>query len=389
MGNVLIKSILSVIMIVSSYTALPDSNLINDGVDSIIIETEIEQYLSKMTTEDKIAQMFILRPETLSGEKLTAGESMQAGINDHPVGGFILFGDNLSGEEQTRAMISDIQNYSHDRIGLPMFICVDEEGGSVLRISGSGKFDVPGIPSMASIGAAGDTDQAYNAGSEIGEYLSDLGFNVDFAPVADVLTNPDNVDVRYRSFGSDPNLVADMVCSFQDGLESCGVYSTLKHFVGNGDTTADTHKGYAYSLKTKEDLFQCDLIPYIKSIEEGRADFIMVGHTTLPNISGEQVPNSVSYPVMSELLRDELGYGGITLTDSFEMGAVVQQYSNAHAAVTSVKAGADIILMPADFAEAYDGLLDAVYSNEITMDRIDNSIRRILKVKLDMMKNQK
>ena len=386
MENILIKSILSVIMIVSSYTALPDSNLINDGVDSIITETEIEQYLSKMTTEDKIAQMFILRPETLSGSKLTAGESMQVGINDHPVGGFILFGDNLSGEEQTRAMISDIQNYSYDRTGLPMFICVDEEGGSVLRISDSGKFDVPGITSMASIGAAGDTDQAYNSGSEIGEYLSELGFNVDFAPVADVITNPDNVDVKNRAFGSDPNLVADMVCAFQNGLESQGVCSTLKHFVGSGDTTSDTHRGYAYSLKTKEDLFQCDLIPYMKSIEEGRADLIMVGHTTLPNVSGEQVPNSLSYPVISEILRDELEYDGLVITDSLEMGAVVQQYTNARAAVTAVRAGADILLMPADFGEAYDGLLDAVYGNEITMDRIDNSVRRILRVKLGIMK---
>ena len=346
----------------------------------------VEELLSSLSLEEKVAQLFVALPEQLIGNvsRVTAaGEATREAINNRPVGGIVYLESNLVSPEQTKTMLQNVQQYSMDRLNLPMFLCVDEEGGQVTRLAGKAGFDLPVYDNMSVIGSQGDTEQAYQMGESIGQYLDDLGFNTDFAPVADVLTNPNNQVVRYRSFGSDPETVKDMTDAVSRGLASKKILATYKHFPGHGNTAADTHAGYAYSNKTKEELYQCELIPFIQGIED-EVPFIMMGHISLPNIVGDDTPASLSKTIVTDLLIDELGYKGIIITDALNMGAVSQQYSSAQAAVKALNAGVDMLLMPADFNAAYQGVLAAVQSGEISEERINKSVEKILKAKMSL-----
>ena len=347
----------------------------------------VEELLSSLSLEEKVAQLFVVLPEQLIGNvsRVTAaGEATREAINNRPVGGIVYLESNLVSPEQTKTMLQNVQQYSMDRLNLPMFLCVDEEGGQVTRLAGKAGFDLPVYDNMSVIGSQGDTEQAYQMGESIGQYLYDLGFNTDFAPVADVLTNPNNQVVRYRSFGSDPEMVKNMTDAVSRGLASKKILATYKHFPGHGNTAADTHAGYAYSDKTKEELYQCELIPFIQGIED-EVPFIMMGHISLPNVVGDDTPASLSKTIVTDLLIDELGYKGIIITDALNMGAVSQQYSSAQAAVNALNAGVDMLLMPADFNVAYQGVLAAVQSGEISEERIDESVEKILKTKIGML----
>lgn len=347
---------------------------------------EIEAYLSRMTLEEKVAQMFIITPESLvSGVSCVtaAGNQTKQAFDEIPVGGFIYMGKNLLEETQVQTMLANVQRYSLERTGLPAFLCVDEEGGTVARIGGSGNFSVPKIENMSEIGQAEDADRAEEVGEILGSYLSNLGFNVDFAPVADVLSQSKNTVVKVRSFGSDPEIVSQCSQAVAKGLESQGVYATYKHFPGHGATEGDTHAGYAYTTKTLEELKNCELIPFQEGIDQG-ISFIMAGHISLPNVIGDDTPASLSKVMIQEILREQMHYDGLVVTDALNMGAVSSQYSSEQAAVKAIQAGADLLLMPADFHQAYKGVLLAVEQGEITEERIDESLRRILNVKLDM-----
>lgn len=350
---------------------------------------EVERYLEKMTLEEKVAQLFIILPESLMKvDRVTAaGETTRNAINQIPVGGFIYMAENLVSADQVKSMLSNVQAYSVERTGLLAFLSVDEEGGTVTRISGKGKFDVPDIGDMAAVGQANDLEQARRIGSDMGTYLADLGFNMDFAPVADVLSNPENTVVKSRSFGSDPQLVSDMCLALAKGLGEQGIISVFKHFPGHGATAGDTHKGYAFTDKTLEDLVQCELVPFQRCIDES-AGIIMVGHISLPNVIGDNTPASLSPVIINELLRDKMGYDGLVVTDALGMGAIVGQYSSAEAAVKVLEAGADLILMPHNFEEAYQGVIDGVKDKTLSPERIDESLRRILKVKLQMKRDR-
>lgn len=346
----------------------------------------VEELLSSLSLEEKVAQLFVVLPEQLIGNvsRVTAaGEATREAINNRPVGGIVYLESNLVSPEQTKTMLQNVQQYSMDRLNLPMFLCVDEEGGQVTRLAGKAGFDLPVYDNMSVIGSQGDTEQAYQMGESIGQYLYDLGFNTDFAPVADVLTNPNNQVVSYRSFGSDPETVKDMTDAVSRGLASKKILATYKHFPGHGNTAADTHAGYAYSNKTKEELYQCELIPFIQGIED-EVPFIMMGHISLPNIVGDDTPASLSKTIVTDLLIDELGYKGIIITDALNMGAVSQQYSSAQATVKALNAGVDMLLMPADFNAAYQGVLAAVQSGEISEERINKSVEKILKAKMSL-----
>lgn len=346
----------------------------------------VEELLSSLSLEEKVAQLFVVLPEQLIGNvsRVTAaGEATREAINNRPVGGIVYLESNLVSPEQTKTMLQNVQQYSMDRLNLPMFLCVDEEGGQVTRLARKAGFDLPVYDNMSVIGSQGDTEQAYQMGESIGQYLYDLGFNTDFAPVADVLTNPNNQVVSYRSFGSDPETVKDMTDAVSRGLASKKILATYKHFPGHGNTAADTHAGYAYSNKTKEELYQCELIPFIQGIED-EVPFIMMGHISLPNIVGDDTPASLSKTIVTDLLIDELGYKGIIITDALNMGAVSQQYSSAQAAVKALNAGVDMLLMPADFNAAYQGVLAAVQSGEISEERINKSVEKILKAKMSL-----
>ncbi len=210
---------------------------------------KIADIIGRMTLEEKAAQLFVVLPEALIegvSAVTQAGDATKEAVSEFPVSGFIYMQNNLQSPEQVKEMLSNVQSYSMERIGLPAFLCVDEEGGKVARISGTDNFSIPGFEGMDEVGQSQNTKRAKDIGNTIGEYLSGFGFNVDFAPVADVLSNPQNEVVKQRSFGSDPGLVSDMALAVMEGLWEQGVYASYKHFPGHGMTAGDTHEGYAY-----------------------------------------------------------------------------------------------------------------------------------------------
>ena len=372
---------------VSTEEGQPDSVLSDDGSAS---ESSIEEraagLVQKMSIEEKVAQMFVVLPEALvSGvDGVTeAGEATREAFNEFPVGGIVYLAANLQSYDQVKSMLANVQDYSEERIGLPLFLCVDEEGGKVARVAKSGILDVEPFASMAVIGSRRNVEEAYHVGTSIGQYLHELGFTVDFAPVADVWTNPENQVVKDRSFGSDPNVVSEMASAVAKGLSENGVLAAYKHFPGHGSTAADTHAGYAYTDKTLEELYQNEFIPFQAGIEQG-IPFIMAAHISLPQVTGDDVPASLSPGIIAELLRGEMGYQGIIITDAMNMGAIIQQYSSGEAAVKAIQAGNDMILMPEDAKEAYRGVLQAVADGTIAKERIDESVIRIVRTKLQM-----
>lgn len=352
-------------------------------VDEAVLEHQTQELLASMTLEQKVYQMFIVTPEMLTdGSAVTSvDEAARSALKERPVGGLVYFSKNLTDAQQTKELLSRMQAFSIEIEGLALFQCVDEEGGKVARIGNHKGFDVPKVGAMGKISTAED---AYAAGSTIGAYLCELGFTLDFAPDADVLTNPENTVIGNRSFGEDAEQVLRFASAYSDGLHAHGVLSTFKHFPGHGATEADTHDGYACTGKTYEELRQADLVPFAGAREAG-IDCVMVSHIAVPNVTGNNTPCSLSYQMITEVLRGALQYDGIIVTDAMNMGAIVSQYDSDDAAVAAVKAGVDMILMPEDLQLAAEGVLAAVRSGVITEDRIDASVRRLIRVKL---KNQ-
>ena len=348
-------------------------------------QTKIQNLLDKMTLEQKIGQLFIVTPEELTGvdDATAAGQTTHDALATYPVGGLCYFAKNITGADQLRTMISNTKTYcSQVGAGIAPFISVDEEGGSrVARVANSGYFDVKQFPDMAEIGAAGDTAQAANVGTTIGNYLRDIGFNVDFAPDADVLTNPNNQVIGQRAFSSDANVAAEMVAAEVKAMTATGTLPCIKHFPGHGDTEGDSHTGAVYATRTREQMESCELLPFKAGIEAG-CPLVMVGHIETPNFAADGLPASLSPTMIGDVLRGQLGFEGVIVSDSFSMGAITESYAGDDAAVRFIKAGGDVILMPSDLPVAYNGLLSAVKAGSISTDRIDESVARVLTAKL-------
>lgn len=361
---------------------------VNTEKPEAVITPETQQavdFVAGMTLEQKIAQMFVITPEALTGypNVTAAGDTTKTCYQQKPVGGIIYMEENLLGSEQTTKMLTDMQAIAEETTGLPAFLSVDEEGGTVTRIAKNEAFGVNDVGNMSEIGASGDTSKAGQAGVTLGTYLKALGFNVDFAPVADVLTNPDNTVIGTRSFGSDPQTVADMVSAELQGLQSQGVYGVVKHFPGHGGTAGDSHEAAVTLDKGIEDLMATELVPFERAVQDG-VSFVMVGHISVPSVVGDDTPASLSQMMVSSVLREQLGYDGIVITDALNMGAVTGNYSSDQAAVLAVNAGVDMLLMPQDYEAAYNGLLAAVQEGTISEERIDESVVRIVRVKLSL-----
>lgn len=352
---------------------------------SISDSSAAERILGTMTLEQKVAQLFFVTPEQLTGTDcaIEAGEAMEAALATLPVGGVICFSQNIETPEQLREMLANVGRFSTEvAAGIPVFLGVDEEGGPLVsRVANSPAFDVATFPHMATIGGTGDVTQAERVGTAIGSYLHEIGFNVDFAPVADVLTNPENTVIGPRSFGTDSQLVADMVVAEATAMLATGVLPCVKHFPGHGDTNADSHTGEAVSTRTREDLDSCEFEPFRRAIAAG-VPLVMVGHIKTPNVAADDLPASLSRVMIGETLRRELGFNGIIISDSFQMGAVTERFSSAAAAVKFLEAGGDMILMPEDLDAAYQGVLDAVASGILSQERIDESCLRVLGTKV-------
>ncbi len=354
----------------------------------VIPDDEIEAQLKNMTLKEKIGQMFYVRLESLDTtiHWKTYADLQENPMHDlnktirdvnakYPIGGLILYAWNIKDKPQLAKLISDIRALN----GKPL-LCIDEEGGRIARIAKNENFDVEVIGPMADIGKTGDPKNAYHAGNVIGTYLTKYGFDIDFAPVADVNTNPDNIIIGDRAFSDKPEVAAPMVVSYLQGLKDAGVTGCVKHFPGHGDTKTDTHFGYASTQKTWAEMLQCEMVTFKAGIDWG-CQLIMTAHIGTPNVTGSDVPATMSSVILQDKLRGELGYQNIIITDGMEMGAITTQYTSEEAAVNSIKAGVDIVLGPKNFVPAFEAVLKAVEEGTITEERINQSVRRILKMK--------
>lgn len=367
----------------SSSAQTDPANSSGNASEEEALEQKIQELISSMTLEEKVCQLFFVTPEGLTGVDLAtqAGETTKASLEQYPVGGIIYFSQNIENEKQLTAMTANMQSYSQ----LPLFIGIDEEGGSlVARIANNPAFQVETFPNMAEIGATGDTSKAFEVGNSIGSYLKKYGFNLDFAPDADVLTNPENTAIGERSFGSDPNLTAQMVAEEVKGFQQQNVIPVLKHFPGHGGTAEDSHHGAAVLNRSLEELENAEFLPFKAGIEAG-ANVVMVGHLQVPQLISDDTPASLSSELITGILREKLGFDGIVITDSLSMGAITEYYTPDEAAVRCIQAGGDMLLMPQDFKTAYESVLNAVKNQTIPESRIDESLSRIFHVKYEYL----
>ncbi|MCR4650395.1 MAG: glycoside hydrolase family 3 protein [Lachnospiraceae bacterium] len=342
-----------------------------------LLEEVVRDCIDDMPIEDKVAGLFIITPEQLTGVDtvLQAGDGTKEALDKYHIGGLIYFDKNIKSEEQLTEMITNTKAFSK----YPLFIAVDEELGDVARLRKGLNLDP--IQSAADIGAANDASKAYEAYNSIGKYMIKYGFNLDFAPVSDVLLNADNKAIGNRSFGSDEAIVSSMVDSSVRGLKDAGVTACLKHFPGQGAVNSDTHEGVALLDRSEAEIDSVELKPFLAGIEAG-ADMIMVGHMTVPQITQDNVlPASLSKEIITDLLREKYQYEGVVITDALNMAAVSDYYSADEAAIKALKAGADMILMPEDFVLAYEGVLKAVDEGVISEQRINDSLARVYRIK--------
>ncbi|MDW0111105.1 beta-N-acetylhexosaminidase [Sporosarcina aquimarina] len=354
----------------------PTNSTPNPAVDHIAVwtkvETKEEQMLSKMTLDEKLGQLFIAG---IDGTDIN--EASKQLIEQHKIGGVIFYANNVDTPDQTVQFVNSLKAANQGN-PLPLFTSIDQEGGRVARLPKQ----VAKIPTGAAIGKTNDPDYAFNIGTALGKQLQQFGFNMDFAPVLDVNSNPNNPVIGDRSYSADPDVVSQLTIQTMKGIEKQHVIPVVKHFPGHGDTSVDSHLELPKVNKTLQQLEQLELIPF-KSAIEADADVIMVAHILLPQLD-ETYPASMSEPIITSLLRKQLGYKGVIMTDDMTMKAITNHYGLADAAVHSIKAGSDVVLIahdPAKTVAAIDALKAAVASNEITEQRIDESVLRIIQLK--------
>jgi len=326
----------------------------------------VKEQLDKMTLDEKVAQMLVV-----NRAGLTVSEEEQKILASTPYGGYILMGEAYGTLAETRDMVEELQSAAKT----PLIITTDEEGGIVQRIQNISYLQATDIPDMYSVGETGDASYAKEIGRVIAEELRTIGINVDMAPDADVFSNPDNTVIGRRSFSSDPQIVATMSQALAEGLEQNGVAATFKHFPGHGDTATDSHLSLPVINRTREQLNESDLVPFKNAIKNN-AQFIMVGHIAMPELTGDNTPATLSYKITTELLRNELGYQNLIITDGLNMGALVNNYPEAEIYTKAVEAGADLLLLPVNPQLALETI-----KTQIPESRINESVYRILKFK--------
>lgn len=349
-----------------------------------------EEMLQKMTLREKVGQLFMVRPDALDltltqkqiDDENTDGvtrlsEAMRETLSAYPVGGICQFGKNLVDPQQIASFNADLQQASE----IPLLIAVDEEGGSVARLANHPAFDLPRYESAAAVGNTGDTANAKAMGQKIGSYLRQYGFTMDFAPDADVWTNPQNTVIGTRSFSQNAETAAVMAGAMALGLQEEGILPTFKHFPGHGDTAQDSHNGLAYTYRTKEEMLDCEFVPFVQQNVGMYA--VMAGHIAAPALDASEKPASLSYHVVTELLRKKLlpDEDLLVVTDSLAMGAITAEYTTGEAAVQAVQAGCDILLMPDGLTEAFEAVVAAVQDGTLSEARLDESVARILRFK--------
>ena len=321
-----------------------------------------------MTAEEKAWQLLVLRPEALTSDGHSVLDAAQLS-EPLTVGGLILTLNNLESTEQTAALLTGLQEKSK----IPLLFAVDEEGGTVARVGP--KLGTTTLEPMFNYRSEG-TETAYANAEALARDISALGFNVDFAPVADVWTNPQNTVIGGRAYSNDPQEAAELVAAAVQGFHAGGVAATLKHFPGHGDTLEDSHNSSAYVNKTLAELEACEFLPFAAGIEAG-AQLVMTGHITLTEVDPEH-PATLSKTVITGLLREKLGFDGVVITDALEMRAIADHYG-MDSAVLAIEAGCDLLLAPADPKAAVQTILE-----NVSEERLNESVLRILRLKLNM-----
>ena len=346
---------------------------IKENVKEVKKETikkdKIDIMLENMSIEEKIAQMLIIEYDSDYVD-----DNLKSFLNSTPPGGFILMKENITTFDKTRQFVSDLKENSR----VPLIISIDEEGGSVQRLKYLMDLNVSDIPFMYNVGLTNYYDLAYNIGKIIAEEVRTIGVNVDFAPVIDIYSNPNNTVIGKRSFGSDAEIVSNMSVRFTKGLEDNGVIGVYKHFPGHGDTDIDSHENLPIINKSLDDLKAFELVPFKSAVKAG-AKMIMVGHIAIPEVTHDNTPASLSKEVI-DILKNDLNYNGLIVTDALNMGAISDNYSNEEAYIKAIEAGNDLLLIPSDGINTINIIKDKVSEN-----RINESVRKILKFKYDYL----
>ena len=338
-------------------------------------ENNIDKMIKDMTLEEKIGQMMIIfyREDHMDS-------TLKNSLKTVKPGGFILFGENFSNYDNTLKLIKEIKSTS----SIPMFMSIDEEGGRVQRLLSLKETEVSDVPSMYDVGKMNDLDLTEEVGKLVGEELRVFGVNMDFAPVLDIYENKDNKVIGKRSFGEDKEIVSKHALAFSKGLSSTGVIPVYKHFPGHGNTSVDSHVDLPIVTKTKKELLEDDLVPFKNAIKDG-AKVIMIGHLAVPEITGDNTPASLSRTIITDLLKDELGFDGLVITDALNMGALTKNYTQDEIYVKAINAGVDILLMPPGSVNALNSIKKSVEEGLISEETINKSVKKILTLKYDMI----
>jgi beta-N-acetylhexosaminidase len=336
------------------------------------LNKEILKMLQEMTLEEKIGQMVFV-----GFEGPGVDDHVESMIREHQIGGLILFERNIEDEDQLTSLTAGLKAVNKDN-RLPLFIAVDEEGGRISRLpKGSPRF-----PSGKALGERGDPDYSFTVGQEIGTALAAFGFNMNFAPVLDIFSNPQNEVIGDRSFGDNPEIVSKLGTAMMRGLQSKNIIPVVKHFPGHGDTRMDSHIDLPVVEHGRERLDGFEFVPFKEAIDSG-AEAIMTAHIMYPELDPEK-PATMSGKILTDILRHDLGFKGLIITDDLEMGAITKDYAVDEAAKEAVLAGADVLLIchSSDYQEqVLSRLIAAVQNGELTMERIDESVARIIRLK--------
>ncbi len=352
------------------YNEPVGENIPKEPTEEEKLKKKVEDKISQMSLKEKIGQMIIISYEKEYTDEL---DNILKVVKP---GGFIVFPQNISTYDGTVEYISKVKSTAD----IPMIISIDQEGGRVQRIKNMPDVNVQTIPAMLELGKTNDITLSYDTGAVLAKEIAAFGINTDFAPTLDIFSNPNNTIIGNRAFGTDSQTVINMALPFANGMESQGIIPTFKHFPGHGDTTSDSHVELPVVTKTKEELYQNELLTFKDAIESN-AQMIMTAHIALPNVTGDYTPATLSKVIVNDILRGELGFKGVVITDAINMKALRDNYTLEEICNYSINAGVDIILMPLDPIEASNTIENLVNNGTISEERINESVNRILTLK--------
>lgn len=367
-----ISIIILIILCISVYTLY-----IFPKTEEQKLMQQIEDTLNQLSLEEKIAQMIII-----SDNNTTMTEPLKTKLETYQPGGFIFFKNNFTNLEDSLQLIENIKNTAR----IPMFLSIDQEGGRVQRITSDVDLKITDIPPMSEVGNKNSEQLAFQIGNLIAEELRVFQLNMNFAPVLDIFSNPQNKVIYNRSFGNNSKIVSSMGIAVAKGMKEKGIIPVYKHFPGHGDTSVDSHLDLPILTKTKQELKDLELIPFENAIADG-ADIIMIGHLAVPEITNSNIPASLSSELITGLLKEEMGFDGLVITDALNMKALTKNYTESEIYELAINARVDLLLMPESLESAIEEIKKSCEKNTIKVEQIDNSVRKILKLKYTKLLN--